>query len=410
MNDFDDLDLLEHDFGPGLRTALHRVATQIRPEDMPELHSGEVLLGYVSSESRERPLPEEPRRVPRRGALLLGSVAVAAAVVAVALVAQPSHHPAPAVQAATTTSAPAPPTTTSAPTTFTIPPQQPPAAASTFLLDIPSGKWRPLPSALLRGVASPDGTRVVALSPCPCAQGNEMSIGNIDGSDLHTLLAPDGTTIADASWSPDGTKIVYQAELDSTELFIVDVETHFRVQLTHLGQDWRGHTWLQSPRFTADGQDVLFMLPRDTGSDDSDVWSVPVSGGDPTLVKEHAAFPAPLPDGKIAYVSSSGTGPLGGIWTASIGVAGSARRVFADAFPTSSSGLLASPDGTKLLYERQSVVVGGTVGGEGPFQIPGRITVIDVATGATEYTLPGTVHATWQDNDTLVVTLPAVGS
>ncbi len=51
MNEVDDLDQLKRDFGPALLTALRQVASQIKPEDMPRLDSGEILMGYVTSPS-----------------------------------------------------------------------------------------------------------------------------------------------------------------------------------------------------------------------------------------------------------------------------------------------------------------------------------------------------------------------
>lgn len=47
-----------------------------------------------------------------------------------------------------------------------------------------------------------------------------------------------------------------------------------------------------------DGGSVFFHLPRDwSPADEWDVWSVPVTGGEPTLVLQEAAFPLPFPDG-----------------------------------------------------------------------------------------------------------------
>ncbi len=384
MNDFDDLDQLERDVGHALRTALRRGASQIRPEDMPRLDSGEILMGYVTSPSPERPLRDEHRRAPRRGAMLIGALSVAAAVVAVAVLDRPSH-PAPPIQSPTTTSAPAPTTTTSPPVPY-------PYKSPVFLFDVATRTRTPLPSGLLEGfspsggyVPSPDGTRVAAIGctpdTYPCVVPDSIAVGNIDGSNVRTIAPPDGTRllVPGPSWSPDGTKIVYHARDDSTaligELFIEDVATGAGIQLTHLELFYSGAFPL-SPTFTPDGQSVLFMLPNSSRMNGSDVWSVPVTGGEPTLVIEHAAWPAPLPDGKsIAYVSES----LSDIWVASRNDPGSARPVISTAAPV--FGLWASPDGTKLLC-------GGVV--------------VDIGTGAV-HSVPNGGSAAWLDNETLIL-------
>jgi len=383
VSDFDELDQLERDFGPVLQTALRRVAAQVKQEDVPRLDSTTLLAGYVSP-SVERPLPDEPNRAARRGALVIGAVAVAAAVVAVAILDRPSHDATP-IQAATTTSAPAQPTTTA-------PPAFPRVKTSTYLFDVETGERTSVPAGFVEGVRSPDGTRIVAIGACrgdgtPCTR---MTIGNVDGSEMRTITPPDGWQAVRARWSPDGTTIVYEAVNGSEpnafrELFVADVKTRTSVQLTHLQRG--GPT--RSPAFTIDGQNVLFMLPRSDGSFHSDVWSVPVSGGEPTLVIEGAAFPAPLPDGKIAYLSDT---PFlrGDIWVASIDDPRSGRLLHP---AWGGDDLTASPDGKRLLYWNEASILG----------IDPRITtVVDAASGASEAVVDGG-GAEWLDNDTIIV-------
>jgi hypothetical protein len=93
----------------------------------------------------------------------------------------------------------------------------------------------------------------------------------------------------------------------------------------------------------------------------SSVWSVPVTGGEPTLAIQDAAFPTPLPDGKtVAYVGDGGHN----VSIASVDDPGSARvLISATAF-----GLMVSPDGTRLAYSRADE--------------PPGISVVDAATGA----------------------------
>ncbi len=360
-------------------------------------------MSYVTTRSPERPLPDEPRRSPRLGTILIGALSVAAAVVAVAILDRPSPHPASPIQSPTTMSTPSPPI-------MSTPPASP---ASGFLLDVGTGQRTPLPAGLLEGfrnvqalVPSPDGTRVVfnecSAGPNPCAASDRMAIGNIDGSNVRLIASPDGTNPTLARWSPDGTKIVYQdrpgGTLNVGNLFIQDVATGTRVQITDLERSWAYLSGLMAT-FTRDGQRVLFQLPRDSSRRAHvDVWSVPVTGGEPTLVIEDAAFPTPLADGNaVAYVSvaPSTDGPVGqGISIASLDQPGSARPLVGHA--ENMCCLTVSPDGTKLAY----AAIDGVRFNGGPI---GGIHVIDIDTAADEKVMQGPGIAEWLDNDTLIV-------
>jgi Tol biopolymer transport system component len=281
--------------------------------------------------------------------------------------------------------------------------------AASYLLNVESGETSPLPAGLEEGfslsgtyvfgyVPSPDGTRVIAVNECAwprvgCAGSGRIAVGNIDGSHVRTITPPDGAKAGWAGWSPDGNRIVYEATVDITssrQLVIEDVTTGAQNQVTHL-EPFDG-PWLLSPTFAPDGQSVLFMLP-DSDSDRccaSDVWSVPVTGGEPTLVITDAAFPAPLSDGKtVVYLSG------GGIWAARVDDPGSARLV---TFPYGVLGLWASADGARLAYGRAYGRPGGL-----PPSDPGGVNVVDLGTGRTDYVVDRG-GASWLDNDTLIVT------
>jgi Tol biopolymer transport system component len=272
-----------------------------------------------------------------------------------------------------------------------------------FFLDLRTGERTPLPDALVpEGVGdgvevsysvSPDGTRI-AYNTCHiargCSRADEMAVVDIDGSDARSLRVPEGLNGYAPHWSPDGTKIVYQLRngasdgLDLGNLFVQDLSSGQTTQLTDLDLPTAGW-WLMSPRFSADGRNVIFHLARDSSSTTKfDVWSVPVTGGEPTLVLRNALFPMVLPDGEgIAFVTPSGVDLSGG--RISIADAEGSRRTLVEAnvaieFPTM------SPDGSRIAY-----------------QDGGSIYVVDVAAGESSRVADGNYfRASWLDDDTLI--------
>jgi Tol biopolymer transport system component len=272
-----------------------------------------------------------------------------------------------------------------------------------FFLDLRTGEKTPLPDALVpEGVGdgvevsysvSPDGTRI-AYQTCHaggCSKADEMAVADIDGSDARSVRLPEGLNGYAPHWSPDGTKIVYQLRhgasngLDLGNLFVQDLSSGQTTQLTDLELSTAGW-WFMSPRFSPDGRSVIFHLARDSSATTKfDVWSVPVTGGEPTLVLRNALFPMVLPDGEgIAFVNRSGVDLSGG--RISIADAEGSRRTLVEAnvaieFPT------LSPDGSGIAY-----------------QDGGSIYLVDVSTGESSKVSDGNYFsAAWLDNDTLIV-------
>jgi Tol biopolymer transport system component len=247
----------------------------------------------------------------------------------------------------------------------------PETATGAFLLDLATAETTPLPESLAEGatyVASPDGGRL-AYTRQPYVPGGSLEIANLDGTDVRTIEPSEGRTISDgARWSPDGTMLVYQ-ENDGVDtlgnLFVHDLASGERTRLTDLPRRYRYWFWI-SASFSLDGRSVIFHLPR-SGSviTNWDAWSVPVSGGEPTLVLRNATFPLYLPDGeRIAFVVPAPDNFGDRIAIVSADGSGS-RRTLVDAggqiwWPT------ISPDGTRIAYA-----------------VDGSIHVVDVSTGET---------------------------
>jgi Tol biopolymer transport system component len=195
--------------------------------------------------------------------------------------------------------------------------EAPEVISGPFFLDLQTGEKTPLPENLAGGynyVASPDGTRL-AFGTC-CSGADVITVANVDGGDPHTLESPQGLNYYGARWSPDGSKLVYQERDggaddaltgDVGNLFVHDLSSGRRTQITDLELS-RAWWYFLAPSFTPDGRDVIFHLPRGRSETTKfDVWSVPVTGGEPTLVLRNGSFPmmgADLPnDVRIAFLS-----------------------------------------------------------------------------------------------------------
>jgi Tol biopolymer transport system component len=215
-----------------------------------------------------------------------------------------------------------------------------------------------------------------------------MAVANVDGTDARALRPPEGLNDYAAQWSPDGTKLVYQERigsdaLDVGNLYVEDLSSGRKTQITHLALT-KAEWWWIPATFSPDGRTVIFHLPRQPSANMQwDVWSVPVTGGEPTLVLQDGAFPVYFPDGqRIAFVSELSPDLTG----RSISIADSdgTRRTLVTAHAGIWS-VAVSPDGSTIAYEDA-----------------GSIYVVDVSTGDSSRVADGGT-AEWLDNDTLIV-------
>jgi len=266
-----------------------------------------------------------------------------------------------------------------------------------FVIDLSTGKTTPLPQSLAGGWSypvSPDGTRFAySEGACPpCTPPIEVYVARVDGTRVREVATPGVMDAFGPTWSPDGSLLVYQGSgglHEVGDLFVVDLATEEVRQITDLAPRRLSRFFL-SPSFSPDGEAVLFQLPRGSHANTSDVdtrwdlWSVPVAGGEPTLVRRDAAMGAYSPDGStLAYLDTLRASVRGGwsrLWLADAD--GSDPKLF---LVGEFSFLRWSPDGTRIAY-----------GGDGV------IRVADVTTGRPSYVAEG-VAAEWLDQGTLVV-------
>ena len=257
-------------------------------------------------------------------------------------------------------------------------------------VDIDTGAISRLPAKTATAgdfyVVSPDHTKV-AYNRC-CGWGTPVVMANLDGTHAHKVSAA-GLDGVGEQWSPDSSLLVYQQRDGSTNhlgnLFVQNLATDQRTRVTNLDQKQDWGWWFTFPSFSPNGRSVLFQRPVGRPNDNNrnwDLWSVPVTGGKPTLVQRNAAWGGYSPNGKwLAYLSPiSGRDFTGSrLWIKTVG--GGAPRAVA-------RGSLLwprwSPDGARIAY---------TDGSE--------IYVMDAATGSTKKVVHGD-QPEWLDDHTLI--------
>ena len=259
--------------------------------------------------------------------------------------------------------------------------------SGSYQVDLPSGPVTVIQAPYATGVGdvSPDGTSIANTG------GGKVIVTDLEGTndrefDSTRVDAPQG--VEGPRWSPDGQTIVYQVDGRNQRignLFALDVASGKVTQLTDLEQISAG-LWYMAPSYSPDGRSILFTSPS-TGKDDRQVWhlwSVPSSGGEPTIVLRDAGFGEYSPDGStIVYSRVSGDDENGDVWIANAD--GSDRRQLVAGelvFPRW------SPDGTRIAY-----------GNDGE----SRTYVFDLATGETTSIAGVSTWPEWVDDDTLLV-------
>jgi Tol biopolymer transport system component len=177
-------------------------------------------------------------------------------------------------------------------------------------------------------------------------------------------------------------------------LFVVDVTSGLVEQITHLPSVKAG-LYYMAPTFSADGRSVLFTMPSNvlSGSEGRhrqwDLWTVPASGGEPTLVRENAGWADAEPGGdSITFVgvrTVDGQPTFGALYIATAD--GSEAHKLVDG-----EFLLPrwSPDGSEIAY----------VDTRNPSMF-----VVAVATGDTRQVYGSDEWPEWVDQQTLIVDL-----
>jgi Tol biopolymer transport system component len=258
----------------------------------------------------------------------------------------------------------------------------------TSFLDVDTGALTPNP-AIAKGSAnfypvSPDGT-MIAYSTFGEKNGapDRVWVVNMDGTEKRAITPP-GLDGYAPDWSPDGSTLVFQGrDHDSKrgigQLYLADVATGELTKLTDLDPSWAG-MWIVTAEISPDGGSVLFQLPVGGSDQERDLWTIPITGGTPTLLRRNAGYGSYGPDGAIVFVDHPNA-MRGGIWL--MDADGRNARMLTGGrqeWPE------ISPDGTRVAYSDES----------------GTVFVLDIATGQIAEVGAGTQPA-WFDDDTLIV-------
>ena len=232
---------------------------------------------------------------------------------------------------------------------------------------------------------SPDGSRVYWENKC-CAADDVAAAARSDGSEEGRLDPPGAINYYAGGWSPDGTKIVYQRRDGSGtefgDLYVEDVVSGKVTRITDLGLGATRGLWYLAPIFSHDGRDVIFQLPPDTSySKNWDLWSVPVTGGEPELVVRDAAQPAAFGGPVDVYLRPTGPDSFSG---SRLVISTDRDQTIVKAVSSIDTPVL-SPDGSRIAYADS-----------------GSIYVVDVSTGESEEVTVGRMAA-WLADDTLLV-------
>ena len=147
-----------------------------------------------------------------------------------------------------------------------------------WAMDLASGKeLRLTPDSIrpnARGV-SPDGKQVLL----ELERGGgiqDIAVVPVAGGAWRSLVAGGGAAY-NVSWSPDGSKVVFTSDRGGTDdIWVVDAAGGAPRQLVN----WPGYEG--SPAWSGDGSAIYFTSDRDARL--SDLWKVPVSGGEPVRV------------------------------------------------------------------------------------------------------------------------------
>ena len=166
-----------------------------------------------------------------------------------------------------------------------------------FLIDLGTGEEiqvTDLPNGACQPSWSPDGERMVFISPCKGLEdlyyNASLYIINADGSGLTTLDASPGGNF-DPAWSPDGQTIAFTSlRTGQMEIFAINVDDLSLTQITSGAQKVES----RMPAWSPDGSQIVYVVRR-LGV--YQIWMMNADGTEPVqIVRSGTAYTDFLPD------------------------------------------------------------------------------------------------------------------
>jgi Tol biopolymer transport system component len=143
-----------------------------------------------------------------------------------------------------------------------------------------------LPGGACQPDWSPDGTRIVFISPCDRNQeqypGSALYIIEVDSNRLSDLPSITGGDF-DPKWSPDGSRIVFTSLRNSplAQLFILSLEDNSIIALS------QGNMNDFQPSWSPDGEKIILVSDRFQGEQ---IWVMNADGQNPRLFSRNQGF------------------------------------------------------------------------------------------------------------------------
>jgi serine/threonine protein kinase/Tol biopolymer transport system component len=168
---------------------------------------------------------------------------------------------------------------------------------------------------------SPDGLRLVVVSPCPARQGRypgaKLYIINGGGSGMPSELPSVEGGDFDPAWSPDGTHIAFTSLRNGDpQVYVLQLDDNIVTRLTEASSDLRQPKWSMQPAWSPDGTQIVY-----TGygplTDALQIWVMSDTGQSRRFLIPRGPYlwnflPAWSPDGNtILFGETSGDQQLG---------------------------------------------------------------------------------------------------